>query len=191
MRIPPRITAGDTVQWTDVAFTDNLGANIGSADYTLRYALRGSGNVVDLLGVAQGSGWQFTLSAAQSSGLNTGAANAVWYWQASATKGAVRITAGDGTLVVKPDLAANASTTFDGSSDAEQTLKAINVAIKARINGGAVLEYTIGTRSLKNETLAALLELRSTFLGIVSRERKAQAIKNGLGNPGRVMVRFT
>jgi hypothetical protein len=189
MRIPSSIIAGDSAQWQDVAFQDGLGANVGSADYALTYSLRGPGPVLDLTGTSQGTGWAFSLTPEQSAPLNPGPANAIWYWQAYATKTGVRLTAGDGTLVVRPNLA-GVTTTFDGSSPAEKILKAIETEIAARINGGATVEYTIGTRSLKKEPLAALLALRSTYRTIVSRERRGQMIKNGLGNPGRVGVRF-
>jgi hypothetical protein len=38
--------------------------------------------------------------------------------------------------------------------------------------------------------MSALLEIEQRCKRIVSRERTGQAIKNGLGNPGRVGVRF-
>jgi hypothetical protein len=189
MRIPSIITAGDTAQWSDVAFQDGLGNSVSGADYALAYSFRGPGTVLDLAGVPSGTGWAFTLSAAQSAAMNAGPANAIWYWQAAATKGSVRLTAGDGTLTVKPNLAALTGT-YDGTSQAEKILAAIQTEINARLTGGATVEYTIGTRSLKKEPLASLMTLRSQYLSIVSRERRLQAIKNGLGNPGRVGVRF-
>ncbi len=190
MRIPSSIIAGDSAQWQDVAFQDGLGGNVGSADYALSYALRGPGAAVDLAGVAQGTGWQFTLTPAISAALNTGATPLTWYWQAAATKTDVRLTAGDGTLVVKPNLVALNAGSFDGSSQAEKDLAAVRAELTRRITGGAPVEYTIGTRSLKKEPMAQLLIIEQRCLRIVSRERKAQMIKNGLGNPGRVGVRF-
>ncbi len=190
MRIPSSIIAGDSAQWQDLAFQDGLGANVGSADYTLSYALRGPYAAQDLGGTAFGTGWQFSLSTAASAALNTSSSNAVWYWQAVATKAGVRLTAGDGTLVVKPNLVALNATPFDGSSQAEKILTAIENEVQARITGGATLEYTIGTRSLKKEPMAELLKLRSAYRNIVARERRGQMIKNGLGNPARVGVRF-
>lgn len=190
MKIPSTIIAGDTVSWTDVSFQDSQGNAVSGVDYGLSYSFRGPGTVLDLAGTPLGSGWSFTLSSAQSAALNATVANATWFWQAYATKTGVRLTAGDGTLVVKPNLSTVTSTTFDASSQAEQILKAIEAEILARINGGATVEYTIGTRSLKKEPFKALLELRSAYRNIVARERRGQMIKNGLGNPARVGVRF-
>jgi hypothetical protein len=189
MRIPSFITAGDTATWSDIAFQDGLGNNVSGIDYSLTYSFRGPATALDLTGASQGTGWLFTMSATQSAALNAGAASTIWYWGAYATKGSVRLTAGDGTLVVKPNLAA-LNTVFDGSSQAEKILSAIQAEIAARITGGATVEYTIGTRSLKKEPMSALMTLRSQYLIIVSRERRGQAIKNGLGNPSRVGVRF-
>jgi hypothetical protein len=190
MRIPSIITAGDTVVWQDYGFVDAQGGSVDSQYYSLAYNFRGPASVLDLTGVAQGTGWLFTMSATQSAALNLGTSRALWFWQASATKAAVRVTAGDGTLNVKPNLAAITTAGFDGASKAEQILKAIDTEIQARINGGATVEYTIGTRSLKKEAMSELLKLRSMYNTIVARERRGQMIKNGLGNPSRVGVRF-
>ena len=190
MRIPTTLIAGDSATWVDLAFKDASGYPVSAPDYALSYALRGPGTALDLTGTASGNGWSFTLTPAQSAALNTQAAVATWYWQAVATKTGVRLTAGDGTMVVKPNLVALNSVPFDGSSQAEKILTAIENEVQARITGGATVEYTIGTRSLKKEPMAELIKLRQTYRNIVARERRGQMIKNGLGNPGRVGVRF-
>lgn len=193
MRIPPILTAGDSATWRDDAFGDALGASVDSSVYTLTYSLRGpvAGAAADLVGTASGTGWSFVLASAQSAALNTGSTAAKWYWGAYASKaGGVRLTAGTGTLNVRPNLAGISGVSYDGRSANEQTLAAINAEIDARINGGATLEYSIGTRSLKKEPMSALLELQSRYQLRVSRERRAQQIANGLGNPQRLGVRF-
>ena len=68
-------------------------------------------------------------------------------------------------------------------------LDAIETLIESK-GAADVIEYTIGNRSLKKEPMAALLELQSRYQLIVSRERRAQQIANGLGNPQRLGVRF-
>jgi len=194
MRIPGILTAGDSLSWTDYAFGDSLGVVVDSSSYTLTYSFRGpaAAGGVDIVGTAKGSGWTFTITPTQSAAFNTGSTPLTWYWQAAATKAGVRVTAGDGSLFVKPNLAGltAGSATFDGTSQAEKILAAIEAEISARATGGMTLEYTIGNRSLKKEPMNALLQLRSTYKMIVARERRAQQIANGLGNPGRVGVRF-
>ncbi len=180
--------------WVDTPFADNQGNNVDSS-WTLTYSFRGSiaAAGIDAVGVATGSGWTTTVTPAQSAAMNTGGLPLIWYWSAWALKAGVRHTAGDGTLQVKPNLAAltAGSSTYDGRSVAEQTLSAIETEISARATGGMTVEYTIGNRSLKKEPMAALIALRTTYKGIVARERRGQQIANGLGNPTRVGVRFT
>lgn len=192
MRIPSLITAGDSAAWADDAFADALGNPVDATAYVLSYSLRGpvSAASVDITGTALGTGWAFALTTAQSTALNTAATTARWYWQAYATKAGTRLTAGDGQLVVRPNLASLNGVTFDGRSQAEQILTTVESALAARISGDGVTEYTIGNRSLKKEPMAELIKLRDRYRTIVSRERKSQAIKNGLGNPTRLGVRF-
>jgi hypothetical protein len=193
MKIPGFIIAGDTVQWQDNAFTDTLGNLVTSSVYTLTYSFRGpiANAAVDLAGAASGTGWQFTLSAAQTGAFNTGAATARWYWQAAATAGSTRITAGGGQLVVRPNLVAISGQTFDGRSQAEQDLAAVEAAIRARMAGTAVQEYTVGIRNVKYMSITDLHAERSRLQIVVRNERRAQAIANGLGAPDRVAIRFT
>jgi len=192
MRAPASLTAGDSASWLDLPFGDPLGASVDSSSYALAYSFRGpiASAQVDLTGTASGTGWQFTLTTVQTAAFNTGAAPAKWFWSAYASKTGVRLTAGQGTLLVKPNLAGITGAVYDGSSPNEQILKAIDTEIAARISGGATVEYTIGTRSLKKEPMAALLELQTRYRTKVARERRAQAIANGLGNPSRLGVRF-
>lgn len=190
MNIPNVITAGDTPSWVDNPFIDGLGASVDSSAYTLTYSFRGADAAakLDLVGVASGTGWQFALGQAASAAFNTSSVNARWYWVARAAKAGVTLTAGEGVLLVKPNL--TLVSTWDGRSQAEQILATVESAILSRTNGDMVTEYTIGSRSLKKEPMGELIKLRDKFRLIVSRERKAQAIKNGLGNPTRLGVRF-
>ncbi len=194
MSIPNKIIAGDSISWNESSFVSALGS-ITSAYWKLIYSLRGSlpaGNV-DVLGTANGGGWNFQLSAAQSAALNTSATRLTWYWQAWAQSLDLqqRCTVGSGQLFVSPNLAAMAaSAAFDGRSQAEQIYAAINNEIKARVDGGVSIEYSIGNRSLKREPTAELIKLRSHYLTIISNERRAQQLAAGQGNSGRVGVRF-
>lgn len=193
MRIPSLITAGDTAAWVDTAYADGLGASVNSGSYGLTYSLRGpiaAGNI-DIVGTAQGTGWALALTSAQTAALNNTAANQTWYWQAFATKTLTRITAGVGTLLVKPNVAGlSTAAAYDGRSPAEQDLVAVRAEISARLAGGATLEYTIGQRSLKKEPMAALVAIEQRCVRIVARERQAAAAANGLGHKGRLTVRF-
>jgi hypothetical protein len=193
MRIPSIITAGDSPTWVDNSFSRSDGTPVSAPTWSLTYTFRGpvaAGNL-SLPGTAQGSGWLFALTAAETAAFNATPANAVWYWQAVASMGGQNVTAGDGQLTVKAGVALlSAGVAYDGRSPAEVVLANIEKEISSRISGGASVEYSIGTRSLKRETLSALMSLRSQYRLIVARERTSQAIANGLGNPGRLGVRF-
>ena len=194
MKIPLIVNAGDSVGWSEVAFSDPvLGQIAASGGWSLTFSVRGTqgSGGLDLVGTAAGSGWSFSLTPAQSAGLNAGSAVVVWSWQAYATKAGARVTAGTGVLRVRPNLAGLAATAaFDGRSQAEQDLEAVRAELKSRVSGGLTVEYAIGGRSLKKEPVASLLALEQRCLRIIRRERQAQAAANGLGNPRRFGVRF-
>ena len=194
MRIPASFTAGDSVSWQDVAFAGDAGAAVTSANgWVLTYSFRGpqvAGNV-DVAAVTSGTGWQTKLTALQTAGMNNGPAALAMRWQAYATLTDQRFTAGSGSLLVKPNLAAiSANTVVEGRTPAEVNLANIEAEIAARITGGATLEYTIGNRSLKREPMAMLMTLRSQYRLIVYREKQAQAGANGGKLSNWVGVRF-
>jgi hypothetical protein len=193
MNIPSVIQAGDALSWREPGpFVDNLGNAITSTGgWALTFAFRGPAQGLDVAGTPYGAGWQMDLTGTNTVALNGVACALLWYWQAVASKAGVKATLGTGTVRVMPNIAAMAaSTTFDGRSQAEKDLATVQSAIAARIAGDAVTEYTIGSRSLKKEPMSALLEMEARCKRIVAHERRLQAIKNGMGNPGRVGVRF-
>lgn len=179
------------MQWRDVPATDGLGQPITSSTHNLTYYLRTntSSEAATVLGVLEGSGWLFSIPAATSAGFDAGS----WYFQAVANKvtDGSRTTLGAGHLTVLPSLAYVGSPgAYDGRSQAEKDLDAVTAAIRALSAGGAVQEYRIGQRSLKRYDLSELLVLQSRLKAEVMREKKAEMIANGLGNPHSVFVRF-
>lgn len=190
MPIPKRITAGDTPAWTDARFDLGDGVVATPASHILTTALRGpnAGAKSDLVAATVDGAWRTTLPGNASAALNTGNAVVRWYWQASVAAAGVKTTVGEGVVDVEPNFA-NAAT-FDGRTQAERDLAAVNAEISARASGGATVEYTIGSRSLKKEPLAALIALQRHLQLAIQREGRASAIAAGLGNPGRVLVRF-
>lgn len=184
MNIPGTLAAGDSLTWHDDAAKDNLGNAITSEYWTLSYHLRGTQSL-DLTSVSNGPGWSTTISTTQSAALTAG----VFYWQAAVTNGGERMTLGSGQIKITPNLSA-ASAGYDGRTQAEQALDAINAEIQARLTGGMAEEYTIGQRSLKKTPMRDLLEMQSRYKSIVARERQASQIAQGLGNPRALYVRF-
>jgi hypothetical protein len=190
MKIPARIAAGDSTTWIDAGFTGPNGVAVTAPTYTLTYSLRGAGAALDVTAAASGTGWQTSLTGTQTAALNTTPAAVTWYWSAYATNGSTRYSAGQGTLYVDPNLQA-LSGTYDGTTQEEKDLVAIRAEISSRISGGATIEYAIGNRSLKKEPISALLMLEARYKTIVSRQRLASAVANGLGNPAKSFVRFS
>jgi hypothetical protein len=191
VNIPAQIRAGDTVKWRDDAAADTLGNAVTSASYGLTYYLRTNSTHegATVVGVAYGSGWEFTITAATSDGFDAGQ----WFWQAvaTATVGGEVTTLGAGQLTVQPGLDYTGQpSAFDGRSQAEKDLAAVQSAMRAIIAGGAVAEYTIGSRRLKKMEMADLITLESKLKSEVKREQAAALQAQGLGNPHNLFVRF-
>lgn len=190
MNIPSKIRAGDTIQWRDVAGLDNLGNTVGSSDYTLTYYLRTNTATEghSVAGSAYGTeDWEFSISATDSAAFDAGD----WYWTAVATKTGSTITLGAGRLEVLAALTYTGTpAAFDGRTQVEKDLDAVQAAIRTILDGGAVKEYAIGNRNLKKYDLPDLLALETKLKAERNRERKAEMIANGLGNPFNVFVRF-
>lgn len=185
MNIPTELVSGDSITWLDSATTNNLGESIDSSSWTLVYAIKGAANL-SITSTNSGSGWSTTISAAQSATLSPGN----YAWHAYATSGSNRVTLGQGTLIIKTNIAAIGSTGFDGRSQIKQDLDAVREAIRSIVKGGAVQQYTIGNRSLTKMKMSELIELESKLKVDLVREEKAAKIAQGLGDPKNLFVRF-
>ena len=72
----------------------------------------------------------------------------------------------------------------------EQDLDAVQSAIRTIVSGGVAKEYSIGGRSIKKYELTDLMALESRLKYQLKLEQKAELIRNGLGNPHSMYVRF-
>ena len=191
MKIPARIRAGDTIKWRDMPAQDVLGNVIDSSSWTLTYYLRTNTNHegATVVGTTYQQGWEFTIAAGTSTGFDAGQ----WFWQAIASNaGGEKLTLGAGQLTVDPALSYEGLPhAYDGRTQARKDLEAVQAAIRSMVSGGAVAEYTIGTRRLKKMELADLLALESKLKADVVREERAAMIANGMGDPRKIHVRFT
>ena len=187
--VPELIYAGDTVIFDVPAFTNSIGTQIDSNTYTLKWYARFNKNHegATITGAAEGDGWRITVPSSTTSGFDAG----TWTWQAVATYSSEQYTAGRGQFTVKATAVySDQPGAFDDRSRAEIDLEKVETAIRTLASGGMVQEYTIGSRSLKKYKMGELLQLRDNLKAEVDRERRAEKVRQGLGNPGVTRVRF-
>jgi hypothetical protein len=170
---------------------DPYGNLIASGDgWVLTYYLRadGASGGLSIQSASYGGvGWQTTINASTTATLTPGDL----FFQARAAKDGEVHTLWGGKVRVVPALtAASSAAAFDGRTQSEIDLEAVQTAIRSLISGGGVKKYTIGTRSLEKFTLAELMELESRLKARVQRELAAEKMANGLGNPRNLFVRF-
>lgn len=184
MKIPSELTSGDSKTWVDAPTVDNLGNEISSDEWTLYYKIAGAKTLL-LTATASGSGWSTAITAAQSATLPAGD----YFWQAYATKSTERVTLGAGQIKILKNLA-NVSDGFDGRSQIRKDLEAVQAAMRAIIQGGAVQEYTIANRSLTKMRMGELIVLESKLKMDLVSEEKASKIADGKGSPDSLYIRF-
>lgn len=189
MNIPATITAGDSVEWIDAA-VDPASSPDWSLTYYLRTSTASQGATVS--GTADGGGgWSLAIAAATTAAFAAGR----WYWQAQAAYGSQLVTLGSGTLQVLSSLVYTGTpAAVDGRSEAEQDLEAVRTAIRTVVAGG-VSQYSVGSfgvagRSATKLDLGKLMERESYLKTIVARERAAEKVAAGLGDPRNLFVRF-
>ena len=190
MNIPKSLRAGSTWTWREDSLVDPYGDAIQSTDsWALTYYIRSNiaGNQgITIVGSTYGTGWQFDV-AASSTDLTAGD----YFWQAVASKGALKYDVGSGSLEVLIDLVyTGTAQKIQAKSQVEQDLDTVEAAIRTLLSDGVVKEYSIGGRSLKKYDLADLTALRSQLKYQLNLEKKAELIRNGQGNPHQMLVRF-
>lgn len=188
MKIPATARQGDTVRWRDLPTVDQFGAPVNSSGYVLRYYIRGNeiGSGDSVVGLAANNGWDFEWT------VNLSKAGQ-YFWQAVAESIAdsTLITLGAGQIEIQPSLSfTGVADAFDGRSQAQKDLDAVQSAIRTLLSGGSTKEYKIGNRSIKRYDMAELLQLEAKLKADVAREKQAEMIANGLGNPRNMFVRF-
>ena len=184
MNILPYLQAGDSAIWTDTAATLN-GVAYDSSTYGLTYSLRGQ-SALDLTAAAVGRGWQTNITCDQSAALIPGP----YRWAAYYTATGQRITAGQGEITIALNLqtlaAGQTALTFY-----EQALASIEQAMAAYgSNGGAPLEWQIGTNRYRFNSLAEIQATAAYFNAAVTYEKTGNLLAQGQGNPRRIFANF-
>ena len=191
MTFPNEIRAGDYVQWRIPASQDVFGNSISSPDWSVVYYLRTNTGPLGatINSSAFNDGFQFTIASNVTATFTAG----TWFYQAVANKsGAEKQTIYTGQFKVLESLEySGTAVNYDGRSQVEKDLATIQAAIRNIISGGAIQEYKIGTRTAKKYELSELIQLESRYKAELVREKQAEMIANGLGNPRATFVRFT
>ena len=190
MTFPNEIRVGDYVQWRIPASQDVFGNSISSPDWSVVYYLRTNTGPLGatINSSAFNDGFQFTIASNVTSTFTAG----TWFYQAVANKsGAEKQTIYTGQFKVLESLEySGTAVNYDGRSQVEKDLATIQAAIRNIISGGAIQEYKIGTRTAKKYELSELIQLESRYKAELVREKQAEMIANGLGNPRATFVRF-
>ena len=190
MLVPDLIYPADTIIFDVPSFTDPVGGVVDNTNYALNWYARTNtaSEGATITGADEGSGWRCTVPSSTTTTFDTG----TWTWQAIATYGSLRYTAGRGQFTVKASAYyIGTPGAFDDRSRAEIDLGHVETAIRTLAEGGMVQEYEIGGRSLKRYKMAELLQLRSELQQEINMERRKEKMRQGLGNPGLAKVRFT
>lgn len=173
---PASLIAGDTAKWLKV-----LPEYPASAGWGLSYELVNATTRIAFSGSASGDDHLVNVSAATTITWTPGA----YTWRSRAALSGDVFTVGGGHIAVQSAFGA----ATDARSQSRRTLDAIDAVIEGRASS-AVAEYSIAGRSLKNIPITELLALRDRYARMVRDENAAAAAAAGLGNPGRIYVRF-
>ena len=186
--IPSIFRAGDTIRWRIPAGVNWLNESVTNADYTCTAYLRfnASGEAKAIVGTDYTDGWEFVIPASSTSTMNAG----FWGYQIRAVKSGDEVTLYEGQVEVKAQMTYTGTPgSFDYRSQAQIDLDNVTAAIRGIISNKGK-EYSIGGRTFKYLDLPELRARESQLKAEVVRERKANMIANGLGNPHSLFVRF-
>jgi hypothetical protein len=184
MAQPAEFYQGDRVRWLEAA------APADASAVTVWLRPIAAGAAVEVNGVYGDEGWLVELSEAVTAGMNAGE----WILQVAAVVDGGRKTIRSGSLAVRQSLAASGTAGgFDYRSQAQKDLEAVEGAIRALTTGAQ--EYQIGAlgnggRKVRRADLSELIKWRDRLKADVMREKRAEMIAQGLGDPRRLYVRF-
>jgi hypothetical protein len=173
---PASLIAGDTAQW--IKTLPDYPASVG---WALSYELVNAGQRIAFGSVAYGDDHLVKVPATTTEAWAPGA----YTYRARAALAGEVFTVGAGQIAVQPAFGA----ATDARSHARRTLDAIEATLEGRATS-ATAEYQIAGRSMKYIPIPELLALRDRYRRDVSAENAAASIAAGLGNPGRIYVRF-
>ena len=137
-------------------------------------------DAVSITAVADGSDFKFSLTPTEP-----GAGG--YSWQAVASKTSVgRITIGSGRVEVLPDLFDSALANYDGKSDNEKILEAVEATLAK--NASQVHQtVTVDGVAVVNRSMAELIQMKRIYGGLVAEERRMERKRQGKRSPRTLM----
>jgi len=184
MTQPAELYQGDLTSWIELRVHPDATA----VRVWLRAAAAGAG--IEAVATDTDDGWKVELSAATTATMASGS----WELQIVSTVNGAPLTTGRGSLIVRKSLAFTGTPgAFDDRSQAQKDLEAVEEAIRALTTGA--VEYQIGSlgnggRKVRRVDLPDLIMWRDRLKAEVTREKRAEMIAQGLGDPRRLYVRF-
>ncbi|MGA9855101.1 MAG: hypothetical protein WBR29_07490 [Gammaproteobacteria bacterium] len=163
-------------------------SNYDPVNYTLSYALMPTtGSIITITAVDYGDHATFEVNVA-------GATTEAWVpsdnyiWQAYMKDGSGnRTTLFNGRIKIKPDFATAAVANYQ--SAVKQTLDALYALVQNKASSDQ-MNYTIRGRSLSRMTPKEILDWIDFYEELFDREKRSEAIAQGKGNKGKIVVRF-
>jgi hypothetical protein len=184
MSQPLQFYQGDAISWIE----SRIAPDATAVTVWLRAAAAGAG--VEAQATDTADGWQVELTAQTTTAMAAGS----WELQIVSTVDGAPVTTGRGSFTVRRSLAfSGAAGAFDDRTQAQRDLEAVEGAIRALVSGAQ--EYQIGSlgnggRKVVKADLAELIKWRDRLKAEVTREKRADLIAQGLGDPRRLYVRF-
>lgn len=176
------IVAGDTLD-----FQTSVTGYPATDGWTLKYYLTprtaGTQIVLTAATASDGQSYRVQISPATSAGYAAG----TYDWRARVEKTGAELTVDQGFVTIQVKVAG--LTASDNRSHARKVLEAIEALIETK-GTADVIEYSIGSRSIKKMTTTELLPWRDKYRWEVANEVDAERVADGLGNPRLVGVRF-
>lgn len=177
---PESFIAGNTVKWTK-----SLSDYKPEDSWVLKYYFIKAGTQQIITATDNSdSKHLITLTAAQSADWPVGE----YKWQAVVTKTTERYVVDSGSLTVVVDFAQQTSG-HDSRTYWETVLENVKAVLEERATKDQS-SYTISGRQLSRTPLGDLIALYSKAEGEVALEKRAEAIKKGLGHSGKILTRF-
>jgi hypothetical protein len=183
--IPRQIVSGHQIIFTQ-CFEDYK-----PADWTLSYHLRGAAALDVNAATQDADTFLVTLTASSGSPLVALPAGQ-YYYQAYVTNVSTpsdKRLVTSGRVVVVADLSDTSLATYDGRSQAEKILEAIDAVMAGKATRDQA-SYTIGQRTLVRIPVDQLMEMRKTYVAVIQQERIAARKAAGLSPFENILTEF-